>query len=548
MIGAAAVALRGVTVAYPTGHQVLGPLDLSIAAGEFVVVAGASGSGKSTLLGLLVGLVPGSTGGTVGGEARVGDLDLRTHGARALGAVAGYVGQEPERQVVMTTVRAELALGAELRGAGGARAVGRTVEELALALGLGALLDRELAGLSGGELQRVALGAALAQRPDLLVLDEPTSQLDPVAGDELLGLLRRLNREWGLTVVLAEHRLERCLDAADRVIALDEGAIAFDGDPSTFCGWSASSAPAVATSGCTVLHAVDPTLAPAAVSVRRARTALAGCGLLAGRGDGPLPAAAARRPDDGPCAITARRLWRETRGGHALLRGIDLRISPGESVAIMGRNGAGKTTLLRLLAGLERPDRGAVRRSGRVALLHQRSADHLLHESVEEELPTGRTPGSLGLADVDPRRHPRDLSGGEQQLLALGVVEGVETRLAALLLDEPTRGLDRRARTALAALLERRRADGTATVVVTHDPEFAALVADRVVLLGDGEILADGPAAEILEGGWYFATEVARILQQPGVVTADQATAWLRASAERRRATAAVAAPPGGER
>ena len=217
--------LDRVTYTYPgAARPALADVSLRVEPGEFVVLAGGSGSGKSTLLRAAAGLVPHFHGGEFAGRLVAGGLDSREHGPAELSAVAGSLFQDPETQVVMGTVRAELAFPLENRGWSDA-AVARGVEEAALALGVAGLLERSTHELSGGELQRVALGAALAGRPRLLLLDEPTSQLDPVAGDELLGVLRRVNEEWGTAVVLAEHRLERCLAAADRVIALEDGAV-----------------------------------------------------------------------------------------------------------------------------------------------------------------------------------------------------------------------------------------------------------------------------------------------------------------------------------
>src|ERR687883_277040 len=225
---------RRFTYRYPDRERpALRDLSLDVEPGSFTVVAGESGSGKSTLLRAACGLVPHFHGGEAAGTLAVGGLDLREHGPGELAAVCGTVLQDPESQVVMSGVRAELSLPLEHRGAAPA-AVARAVEEAALVLGIAHLLDRQAATLSGGELQRVALAAALAHRPALLVLDEPTSQLDPVAGEELIWLLRRLNEEWGTAVLLAEHRLERCLPAADRVLALDGGRIVHDGPAAAF--------------------------------------------------------------------------------------------------------------------------------------------------------------------------------------------------------------------------------------------------------------------------------------------------------------------------
>src|SRR5581483_9302010 len=200
----------------------LSGVDFEVAEGAFLVVAGRSGSGKSTLLRACCGLVPHYHGGEISGRIEVAGLDVRDHGPAELGGVAGLVAQDPETQVVATTVRAELELPLELRGEPAASRA-RAIEEVALALAIPHLLDRPCDTLSGGELQRVALAAALVVRPRVVLLDEPTSQLDPVAGDELIWLLRRLNEEWGLTVVVAEHRLERCLHSASQVLALRDG-------------------------------------------------------------------------------------------------------------------------------------------------------------------------------------------------------------------------------------------------------------------------------------------------------------------------------------
>jgi energy-coupling factor transport system ATP-binding protein len=484
-------------------------VSLELQPGSFTVVAGESGSGKSTLLRAACGLVPHFHGGDVSGDLAVGGLSLRDHGPAELAPLCGVLFQDPETQVVMGGVRAEVALPLENRGEGAAT-VARAVEETALALGMGGLLDRRTDTLSGGELQRVALAGALAGRPRLLLLDEPTSQLDPVAGDELIWLLRRLNEEWGTAVVVAEHRLERCLPAADRVLAFDRGRVACDAAPQEFLEWAARERPELATPGARMFSLAG--LRPLPASVKEARALLDGAA-LAPAPEEPPPPARRRRRRGPPAALELRGVWHELADGPAILRGVDLRVEPGDRVALMGRNGAGKSTLLRHAKGLMRPTRGRVETAGEVALLLQNPGDYLVHERAVQEA------GERGLAaaGLSGRRdaNPRDLSGGERQRLALeAVLAG--NGAAVVCLDEPTRGMDRGRKAALAARLERLAALGAAVIVATHDTEFAAAVAERVVLMGEGVVIADGGVHDVLSGGWHFSTEVARILGGAG--------------------------------
>jgi energy-coupling factor transport system ATP-binding protein len=550
---APALAVEGLSYAYPAtaasptrllpshspgkSDSALRDVSLTLAPGEFALLAGRSASGKSTLLRAACGLVPHFHGGEIEGSVSVAGLDAIAGGPGDLAAVVGYVAQDPETQVVSTTVAAEIELPLEMRGERAASRA-RAVEEVALALAIPHLLDRTVDTLSGGELQRVALAAALVTRPQLILLDEPTSQLDPVAGDELIWLLRRLNEEWGVAVLLAEHRLERCLAAADRVIAMDSGAISFDGSPRGFLAWAQEADVALETPGARLfsLAGIDPL----PVGVRDARQQLVAIDLSAGSGSERKPDTPAPRQD--PPAVAIRDLWVELRQGetpHDVLRGVDLTVHRGERVALMGRNGAGKSTLLRTLAELVEPVRGKAQAPGGIALLSQNPGDYLVRERVGDELPGEeglaalRTVGLEYAIDSDPR----DLSGGERQRLALAIalagrMEGEELP-GLVALDEPTRGMDRARKSDLVELIESLAERGAGVVVATHDVEFAAGFADRVVLLGDGVVIADGDAAEILSGGWYFATEVARILDLPGVVTPEQGAAALRQGRER---------------
>lgn len=515
-----ALELRSFDYRYPDSRgAALRSVDLRVEHGEMVVLAGRSGSGKSTLLRAASGLVPHFHGGDVAGGARVCGLDLEDHGPAALAPLVGLVAQEPETQVVSATVRAEIELPLEIRRESAA-ARARATEEVALALGIADLLNRSTASLSGGELQRVALAAAIVGRPKLILLDEPTSQLDPVAGDDLLGVLRRLNEDWGSTVIVAEHRLERCLAAADRVVAFSEGRITADGSPQDFCESMVSSDPALAPPVSLLFSRAGIT--PVAESVKAARRTLAARGLDF-EATPPAPEASQRRKRG--TGLSARDLWIELGEGdesRTVLQGLGAEVDRGERVVLMGRNGAGKTTFLRAAAGLVEPFRGRVDAPSGIALVPQSPGAMFVRGTVEEELPGEAGARALellglsGLAGFDPR----DLSGGERQRLAIAIaMAGREERdlPGVVCLDEPTRGLDQARKASLAAWLTELAAAGAAIVVATHDVEFAARFADRVLLLADGRILADGDPGEILSGGWYFATQVARALNGAAV-------------------------------
>ncbi len=507
------VVVRDFSYTYPdSAEPALRDVNVSLDPGTFTVLAGVSGSGKSTLLRALCGLVPHFHGGHVEGELTVAGLSVREHGPGDLAAVCGTVLQEPEAQVVMGGVRAELELPLEHGGESSA-SIARAVEETALALGVGHLLERRTDTLSGGELQRVAIAAAMTRRPAVLLLDEPTSQLDPVAGDELVWLLRRLNEDWGTAVVMAEHRLERCLPAADRVLALVDSRVACDASPREFLAWACDAAPLLTTPAARLFSLAG--LRPPPTSVREARAGLSDAALTPAAAPGPP---APRR--ESPPALSVRDLWFEIDDGPAVLRGLTLKLQAGEQVALMGRNGAGKSTLLRLLKGLIEPTRGRVESTGAVALLLQNPGDYLLHEHAEQEA----GPDALRRVGLEGRGrdNPRDLSGGERQRLALEIVLSGPP-VAAVLLDEPTRGMDRAHKEALARRCSELADHGAAVVVATHDTEFAATFADRVVLLGPGVVIADASPSEVLGGGWHFSTDVARITDGASLTPEDGA-------------------------
>ncbi len=548
-----ALSIERLTYSYPHAERAaLSDVSLQLEPGQFALLAGRSASGKSSLLRAACGLVPHFHGGEISGRIEVAGIDALEAGPGKLAAVVGYVAQDPETQVVSTTVAAEIELPLEMRGDPPASRA-RAVEEVALALAIPHLLTRTVDTLSGGELQRVALAAALVTRPQLVLLDEPTSQLDPVAGDELIWLLRRLNEEWGVTILLAEHRLERCLAAADRVIAMDTGTISFDGSPRDFLAWAQDADSALETPAARLfsLAGIDPL----PIGVRDGRQILnsrqqvgegsrttPALNFFDGAGETAVGAAAEKvqavpgKSGSPSTAVEIRDLWVElATGGEVrdVLKGIDLRVERGERVALMGRNGAGKSTLLRVIAGLIGPVRGKVEVPCGIALLTQNPGDYLVRERVGDELAGTEGMAALRMVGLEHAvdSDPRDLSGGERQRLALAITLAGRMKGGELpglvALDEPTRGMDRAHKTRLAEMVNGLASQGACVVVATHDIEFAAVFAERVVLLGDGVVIADGSAREVLSGGWYFATEVARVLDLPGVISPEQGAAVL---------------------
>jgi energy-coupling factor transport system ATP-binding protein len=529
-----------VTIRYPEADvPALAGVDLHVPEGELCLVVGRTGSGKSTLLRAVNGLVPHFTGGTLSGRVTVAGRDTRDHPPRELADVVGIVGQDPLAGFVTDVVEDELAYGMESLGLA-PDVMRRRVEETLDVLGLADLRDRPLTTLSAGQQQRVAIGSVLTTHPRVLVLDEPTSALDPPAAEDVLATLHRLVHDLGLTVLLAEHRLERVVQFADRVVHVPGGGAPLQvGVPGDVMAASPVVPPVVAlgrTAG----------WSPLPLSIRDARRASAALRERLASRTPPLRVAG---PADGEPAGRVRDLV-VTYGDVAAVAGVDLDVRRGEVVALMGRNGAGKSTLLGSLVGLRRPARGTVEVDGgtdpstakpgtllrHVGLVPQEPGDLLYADTVAAEcaeadrvaeVPRGRCRDLLTrlAPEVGDGTHPRDLSEGQRLSLTLAVVLAAAPPL--LLLDEPTRGLDYTAKRRLVAILRDLAAGGHALVLATHDVELAAEVATRVVVLAEGEVVADGAAHDVLVSSPAFAPQVAKVLAPLPWLTVEEVAASL---------------------
>ena len=528
--------LRDVSYTYPgQPSPALVDLALDIPDGSLTLVVGPSGDGKSTLLRTLNGLVPHFYGGRFVGRVRVAGVDPVALTPRRMGRHVGFVFQDPESQFVVSRVEDELAFGMENFGIAPAVMAERVAWALE-ALGIGHLRDRRVETLSGGEKQRVAIAAVLTLQPDVLVLDEPTSQLDPVGAADVLAALDELHRRAGLAVVVAEHRVERVVESASHALTVTAGRVSF-GAPRDLLA-AHRLAPPVTRLGAALGWR------PAPLTVAEARSLAAHDPRLRDA-VGPNWADAGATGD---VLLDIRDAQFEYPGLTAL-RGVDLAVAEGEVVALMGANGAGKTTLLKLAMGLLRPREGQVRVDGeavrggdtvrlarRIAYVPQDPSALLFADRVRDEVSfTRRAQGLAGEGDILARlgltdladAYPRDLSVGQRQRVALAAVLAAEPRL--LLLDEPTRGLDTRQKTDLAAFLREQARQGRGVLLTTHDVEMAAAAADRIVVLEAGEMRDVGPTADVMRRQPSLASQVARLFPDRAWLTPEDV---IRALAE----------------
>jgi energy-coupling factor transporter ATP-binding protein EcfA2 len=535
---------------YPEASKpALRGINLQIPDGELCLVMGPSGSGKSTLLRCINGLVPHFSGGSLRGTIRVNDLDPVRLSPREMSRTVGFVFQDPETQFVVDRVEDEIAFSLE-NAAFPREEMEVRVEEALRLLELPQLRSRRLDTLSGGEIQRVAIAAAMALKPKILVLDEPTSQLDPHSAEEVLGALVNLNKTLGLTVILAEHRLERVLPYAGQIIYLsDDYPGGLSGAPREVLRKVQLNPPMIILGKVLGWEPLPLTIDEAREYAKKSQKELRE--VITG-----LPPKRVNHIDNQANAFIQADGVEVNFGNVKAVRGVDLSLYSGEIAVMMGPNGAGKSTLLRSLIGLTPLNNGSIHVDSKdimgrtvadicqqVGYLPQDPNALLFADTVMEELFITLRNHHLDISNSNPQprdlliqlglgdkaeSYPRDLSAGERQRVALGAV--LVTHPGALLLDEPTRGLDYLAKLTLLRLLRTWRGEGMAILMVTHDVELAVQAADRIILMESGLVTADGAPEVVLANSTTFAPQVAKIFPNQGWLTVNDVIGDIDAS------------------
>lgn len=495
-------------------------VNLEIPTGGFTLVTGAAGSGKSTLLRCMNGLVPHFHGGSISGSVTVDGFETLRLRPRQLATRVGFLGQDPDTHAVAETVEEDIRFTCDNLGFS-EQLSKRRIEDALDAVGIAQLRTRKIRTLSGGERQRAALASVLAAMPSCMVLDEPTSQLDPQSAEDVLGAILRLRDEIGMTVVASEHRLDRVIQYADAVCMMEAG--------------RADLLPTRSAIHQLPLDAQVIRLGrmmgwdPIPLTLREARLAVSGL-----RVEPPRPAP---KREIGPTMLSAQGLCVDLDGSR-VLRTIDISVGGGEIVALMGRNGTGKTTLLRAMAGMVPLSSGTVKVGAAPVLVPQNPGNVLFRDRLRDELVTTlRARGvphdaervsteaeQYGIAHLLDR-YPRDLSGGERTMSAIAAVTMGGPR--SILMDEPTRGMDAPSKERLRRLCEEWSSEGRAIVIATHDVELAATLATRVTILSEGQIVADGPPEDLLADSLNFSTQMNKVFQEPSILTVEHALAAL---------------------
>ena len=522
------ITFSNVSLIYPNSQRtILDNLSFSVEESELILVIGLTGAGKSSFMKLINGVIPHHTAGILSGEIIVDGRTTNLLRPGELSGVIGIVGQNPLNGFVTNKVEDEIAFTLETNGFA-PDLMRKRVEEVIDLLGLQSLRDRNLFTLSGGEQQRVAIAAALVMNPKVLVLDEPTSALDPVAAEEVLAIVNKLVHDLGLTVIMAEHKLERVIHFVDRIVLVNGDGQVEIGTPEEIMKKSEINPPIVKA-------AKKLNLAKIPLSVRELKR-------LAANWQFEKSKKIESTSTLGDLLISIKNLSYAI-DDKEVLKKISLQINTGEILALMGRNGAGKSTLLKTISGQISNFSGQINVAGRIpselegpelvnliGFVPQEPADLFYGNTVRQEcemadqdnkLAAGATVKILlKLSNQIPLDlHPRDLSEGQKLILAIALV--LTTNPKILILDEPTRGLDYQAKDTLVNILRNLAMDGTTIIMATHDVELVAEFASRVLVLAEGELISDGPTIEVLTASPAFAPQMAKVFSNQNWLTVN---------------------------
>lgn len=523
----AKVDIKDLVYYYPElSHPALNNINLSIESGEFVVLIGPSGSGKSTLLRAIAGLIPGFYRGKMDGEIYIGGEEIGKLSRRELASKVGLLFQEPESQIVKTKVENEIAFGMENIGVD-FKVMQRRVAEISEALSLIPHLNQNVNELSGGSKQKLALASILAIQPDILLLDEPISQLDPIAAKDLLNVIRHLNEDLGITIILIEHRLENFIGWANRVVALDGGYVLYDGSPEKYCKWAQNNNYSIIPDLPRLFAEANFLNIP--LNVKEARKIISNLGLKSkAELTGKTKIISSKEP-----FIDLQNISFKYTADSLGISEVNLTLYKDEFAAVIGHNGAGKTTLIKTITGILKPDRGKLIRASDklVGYVPQNPDDFLYLPTVEEEIKSNLADKNelesyLDLFALAEYRHssPRDLSFGEKQRVVLATVLGTKPEI--LCLDEPTRGLDYKLKKQLGELLNEINNQGTSIILVSNDMEFIAEYSKTIILMFKGKVIDYGTKYDILSDSNFYAPQVNRLFKDidKKILTFQEAT------------------------
>ena len=530
-----AINVKNLSFRYPEADDyALENISFSVKQGEFVTLCGVSGSGKSTLLRhLKPALAPH---GKISGEVLINDREISRLSQREQTEIIGFVLQSPDNQIVTDKVWHELAFGLESLGCTKEQ-ISRRVAETASFFGIQNYFEADVSTLSGGQKQLLNLASVMAMQPEILLLDEPTAQLDPIAAADFLSCLQRINRELGTTVLITEHRLEDVLPVSDRVLVLENGTLISDDIPSrTGKNLKRESSACFMSlpAPMRIWDAVDNGDNDCPVTVAQGREWLENYG----KTHDLLSLYPENKNESSDLAIELKKVWfRYEKGSPDVIKDLSFQIRHGEFITIMGGNGTGKSTLLSLISGTNHPYRGKTNSNFELCLALPQNPQSVLNgKSVGETLWEVLEGTDLGITEQEKRissvvgkchlerlidRHPFDLSGGEMQKVALAKLLLLQPDV--LLLDEPTKGLDAQFKAEFARMIKSLTDRGSSVVMVSHDIEFCAKYSDRCMLMFNGEVTASGTPREFFTQNSFYVTSSARMARGviPGAITAE---------------------------